>query len=70
MAHLTPSAGDYIINAVIGPKQKARTRENQKAEAKIGVRVPDRMTELGRPYAVPPNHGCKPLNFYEGRSGY
>ena len=35
--------------AVIGPKLKARTFENQKTEAKIGVRVLNRMTELGRP---------------------
>jgi hypothetical protein len=35
--------------AVIGPKLKARNFENQKAEAKIGVRILNRMTELGRP---------------------
>jgi hypothetical protein len=35
--------------AVIGPKLKARSFENQKAEAKIGARVLNRMTELGRP---------------------
>jgi hypothetical protein len=35
--------------AVIGPKLKARTFENQKTEAKIGVRVLNRMTGLGRP---------------------
>lgn len=34
---------------VIGPKLKARSFENQKTEAKIGVRVLNRMTELGRP---------------------
>jgi hypothetical protein len=34
---------------VIGPKLKARTFENQKTEARIGVRVLNRMTELGRP---------------------
>ncbi|SLN71545.1 hypothetical protein MAA5396_03963 [Marinovum algicola] len=35
--------------AVIGPKLKARNCENQKTEAKIGVRVLNRMTGLGRP---------------------
>ena len=35
---------------VIGPKLKARTIENQKTEAKIGVRVLNRMTGLGRPH--------------------
>ena len=35
---------------VIGPKLKTRTIENQKTEAKIGVRVLNRMTGLGRPY--------------------
>ena len=35
--------------AVIGPKLKARTFENQKVEAQIGVQVLNRMTELGRP---------------------
>ena len=35
--------------AVIGPKLKARSLKNQKSEAKIGVRVLNRMTELGRP---------------------
>lgn len=34
---------------VIGPKLKARSFENQKTEAKIGVRILNRMTELGRP---------------------
>ena len=34
---------------VIGPKLKARNFANQKTEAKIGVRVLNRMTELGRP---------------------
>jgi hypothetical protein len=34
---------------VIGPKLKARTFENQKTEARIGVRVLNRMTALGRP---------------------
>ena len=34
---------------VIGPKLKARNFENQKTETKIGVRILDRMTELGRP---------------------
>ena len=35
--------------AVIGPKLKARHFDNQKTEAKIGGRVLNRMTELGRP---------------------
>lgn len=35
--------------ALIGPKLKARNFENQKTETKIGVRVLNRMTELGRP---------------------
>lgn len=35
--------------AVIGPKLQARTLGNQKTEARIGVRVLNRMTELGRP---------------------
>jgi len=35
--------------AVIGPKLKARGFENQKTEARIGVRVLNRMTELGSP---------------------
>ena len=34
---------------VIGPKLKARSFKNQKTEAKIGVRILNRMTELGRP---------------------
>jgi hypothetical protein len=34
---------------VIGSKLKARTFNNQKTEAKIGVQVLNRMTELGRP---------------------
>lgn len=34
---------------VIGPKLKARNFDNQTTEAKIGVRVLNRMTELGRP---------------------
>ena len=34
---------------IIGPKLKARGFENQKTEAKIGVRVLNWMTELGRP---------------------
>jgi hypothetical protein len=34
---------------VIGPKLKARNFDNQRTEAKIGVRVLNRMTELGRP---------------------
>jgi len=35
--------------AVIGPKLKARNFGNQTTEAKIGVRILNRMTELGRP---------------------
>ena len=35
--------------AVIGPRLKARTFETQKTETKIGVRVLNRMTKLGRP---------------------
>ena len=35
--------------AVIGHKLKARSFENQNKEAKIGVRILNRMTELGRP---------------------
>jgi hypothetical protein len=35
--------------AVIGHKLKALTFENQKTEAKISVRILNRMTELGRP---------------------
>jgi hypothetical protein len=34
---------------VIGRKLKARSLENRKTEAKIGVRVLNRMTELGWP---------------------
>jgi hypothetical protein len=34
---------------VIGPKLKARSFKNQKTEAKIGARILNRMTELGRP---------------------
>ncbi|SFF19857.1 hypothetical protein SAMN04488523_1486, partial [Sulfitobacter brevis] len=46
------SRGETLMGrwkAVIGPKLKARSFENQKTEAKIGVRILDRMTELGRP---------------------
>ncbi|MEP2473260.1 MAG: hypothetical protein ABJH45_17145 [Paracoccaceae bacterium] len=35
--------------AIIGPKLKARNLENQKTEAKIGVRIFNRMTGLGHP---------------------
>lgn len=35
--------------AVIGPKLRARNLGNQKTEANIGVRILNRMTELGRP---------------------
>ena len=34
---------------VIGSKLKARRFENQKTEAKIGVRILNKMTEIGRP---------------------
>jgi hypothetical protein len=34
---------------VIGSKRKARNFGNQKTKALIGVRVLNRMTELGRP---------------------
>ena len=34
---------------VVGPKLKARSFENQETEARIGVRILNRMTELGRP---------------------
>jgi hypothetical protein len=46
------SRGETLMGrwkAVIGPKLKARAFEKQKTEAKIGVRVLNRMTELGRP---------------------
>lgn len=46
------SRGDTLMGrwkAAIGPKLKARSFENQKAEAKLGVRVLNWMTELGRP---------------------
>jgi len=46
------SRGETLVGrwkTVIGPKLKARTFENQKTEAKIGVRALIRMTELGRP---------------------
>lgn len=46
------SRGETLMGrskAVIGPKLKARSFENQKTEAKIGVRISNRMTELGRP---------------------
>jgi len=35
--------------AVIGTKLNARNFENQKTEAKVGVRVLNRMAGLGRP---------------------
>lgn len=35
--------------AVIGVKLKERVFENQKTEAKIGVRILNMMTRLGRP---------------------
>jgi hypothetical protein len=46
------SRGETLMGrwkAVIGPKLKARSFENQKTEAKIGVRILNRMTALGRP---------------------
>jgi hypothetical protein len=46
------SRGETLMGrwkAVIGPKLKARAFESQKTEAKIGVRILNRMTELGRP---------------------
>jgi hypothetical protein len=36
--------------AVIGPKLKVSNLENQKTEAKIGNRILNQMTELGRPH--------------------
>ena len=47
------SRGETLMGrwkAIIGPKLKARAFENQKTEAKIGVRLLNRMTELGRPH--------------------
>lgn len=46
------SRGETLMGrwkTVVGPKLKARTFENQKTEAQVGVRVLNRMTELGRP---------------------
>jgi hypothetical protein len=46
------SRGETLMGrwkTVIGSKLKARTFNNQKTEAKISVRILDRMTELGRP---------------------
>ncbi|SFF22093.1 Transposase DDE domain-containing protein [Sulfitobacter brevis] len=46
------SRGETLMGrwkAVIGPKLKAHTFENQKTEARIGVRVLNQMTALGRP---------------------
>lgn len=46
------SRGETLMGrwkTVIGPKLKARNFGNQKTEAKIGVRVLNRMTGLGRP---------------------
>ena len=46
------SRGEILMGrwkTVIGSKLRARTFNNQKTEAKIGVRVLNRMTELGRP---------------------
>jgi hypothetical protein len=47
------SRGETLMGrwkGIIGPKLRARAFENQKTEAKIGVRVLNRMTELGRPH--------------------
>ncbi|GLT12614.1 hypothetical protein ACFQFQ_25230 [Sulfitobacter porphyrae] len=38
-----------LWKTVIGPKLEARRVENQKAEAKIGAYILNRMTRLGRP---------------------
>ena len=46
------SRGETLMGrwkTVIGSKLKARNFENQKTEAKIGVRVLNQMTGLGRP---------------------
>ena len=46
------SRGETLMGrwkAVIGPKLKARNFQNQRTEAKIGVRVLNQMTGLGRP---------------------
>ncbi|MFT7146536.1 MAG: hypothetical protein ACJASZ_001414 [Yoonia sp.] len=46
------SRGETLMGrwkAVIGPKLKARSFENQKTEARIGVRILNQMIELGRP---------------------
>jgi hypothetical protein len=46
------SRGETLMGrwkTVIGPKLKARNFENQKTEARIGVRVLNRITGLGRP---------------------
>ena len=50
--HNQRSRGETLMarwNAVIGPKLKAKSFENQKTEAKIGAQILDRITELGRP---------------------
>ena len=47
------SRGETLMGrwkTVIGPKLKARNFENQKTEARIGVRILNRMTGLGRPH--------------------
>ena len=49
------SRGETLMSrwkTVIGSKLKGRTFNNQKTEANIGVRVLNRMTELGRPNFV------------------
>lgn len=46
------SRGETLMGrwkTVIGPKLKARSFENQKTGARIGVGILDRMTEIGRP---------------------
>jgi hypothetical protein len=46
------SGGETLMGrwkAVIGTKLNARNFENQKTETKIGTRILNQMTELGRP---------------------
>ena len=46
------SRGETLMGrwkTVIGPKLKAQAFQNQKTEIRIGVRILNRMTELGRP---------------------
>jgi hypothetical protein len=46
-SHIETQIGRW--KAVIGSKLKTRSFESQKTEVKIGVRILNRMTELGRP---------------------